>query len=277
MVAKTDREQTDAYLQIDIADGVATMRLNRPDVLNAINIAMLNALRDALYDFRRRPDVRALVITGNGRAFCSGIDLADPLMNIDVPLDERGRRFTTMMDESVNLLMRDLYAFNKPKVAAVNGLAVGGGCGLAFVADIVLAARSSYFLQPFTPKLGIVPDMGVTWFLPNLLGRARALGLTMLGEKLTAEQAAEWGVIWRSVDDEALAGEAAAIAKRLSEGPADAYALLPGIMDKAFENNFSAQLDLERDVQARLVQTHDAVEAVTAFREKRPARFRGHG
>lgn len=277
MVAKTGREQTDTYLQIDIADGVATMRLNRPDVLNAINIAMLNALRDALYDFRRRPDVRALVITGNGRAFCSGIDLADPLMNIDVPLDERGRRFTTMMDESVNLLMRDLYAFNKPKVAAVNGLAVGGGCGLAFVADIVLAARSSYFLQPFTPRLGIVPDMGVTWFLPNLLGRARALGLTMLGEKLTAEQAAEWGVIWRSVDDEALAGEAGAIAKRLSEGPADAYALLPGIMDKAFENNFSAQLDLERDVQARLVQTYDAVEAVTAFREKRPARFRGHG
>ena len=142
MVAKTGREQTDTHLQIDIADGVATMRLNRPDVLNAINIAMLNALRDALYDFRRRPDVRALVITGNGRAFCSGIDLADPLMNIDVPLDERGRRFTTMMDESVNLLMRDLYAFNKPKVAAVNGLAVGGGCGLAFVAEIVLAARS---------------------------------------------------------------------------------------------------------------------------------------
>lgn len=273
MTGRTDREPTDTSVQIDIADGIATLRLNRPDVLNAINVSMLHALRDALYDFRRRPDVRALVITGTGRAFCSGIDLSDPLMNLDVPLDERGRKFTVMMDQSVNLLMRDLYAFNKPKLAAVNGLAVGGGCGLALVADIVLAARSSYFLQPFTPKLGIVPDMGVTWFLPNLLGRARALGLTMLGEKLTAEQAAEWGVIWRCVEDEALASEATAMAKRLSEGPAEAHALLPGIMDKAFENNFSAQLDLERDVQARLVQTRDAVEAVTAFREKRPAKF----
>lgn len=264
-------------LHITIDKGVATVRLDRPDVLNAVNIAMLKEFREALYEFRRRSDVGALLITGSGRAFCSGIDLGDPLMNLDVSLEERGRKFSIMMDESVNLLMRDLYAFNKPKVAAVNGLAVGGGCGLAFVADIVLAARSAYFLQPFTPKLGIVPDMGVTWFLPNLIGRARALGLTMLGDKLTAEQAAEWGVIWRCVDDNALIHEATTIAERLCEGPADAYALLPGIMDKAFQNNFSAQLDLERDVQARLVQTRDAVEAVTAFREKRPAKFGGRG
>jgi 2-(1,2-epoxy-1,2-dihydrophenyl)acetyl-CoA isomerase len=260
-------------LHIEIDDGIATVTLDRPDVLNAVNIAMLTEFREALYDFRRRPDVRALLITGRGRAFCSGIDLGDPLMNLDVSLDERGRKFSIMMDEHVNQLMRDLYAFNKPKVAAVNGLAVGGGCGFAFVADIVLAARSAYFLQPFTPKLGIVPDMGVTWFLPNQIGRARAFGLTMLGDKLTAEQAAEWGLIWRCVDDKIVMSEARAIAKRLSEGPADAYALLPGIMDKAFENNFSAQLDLERDVQARLVQTPDAVEAVAAFREKRPAKF----
>lgn len=262
-------------LDTEVRDGIATITINRPDVLNAVNIVMIQEFRSALYDYRKRSDVRALVLTANGRAFCSGIDLGDPLMNMDVPLDERGRKFTVMMDEHVNLLMRDLYAFNKPKIAAVNGLAVGGGCGLALVADIVLAARSAYFLQPFTPKLGIVPDMGVTWFLPNLVGRARALGLTMLGDKLTAEQAEAWGIVWKCVDDDALLGEAMTIAQRLSQGPADAYGQLPGIMDKALQNDFSAQLDLERDVQARLVQTRDAVEAVNAFREKRPARFGG--
>jgi 2-(1,2-epoxy-1,2-dihydrophenyl)acetyl-CoA isomerase len=262
-------------LEISTNNGIGIIRLNRPNVLNAVNVAMLNEFRTALYDLRRSPDVRVLVLTGNGRAFCAGIDLSDPAMDVEGPAEERGRKFALFMDESVNLLMRDLYAFDKPKIAAVNGVAVGGGCGFALITDIVLAAKSAFFLHPFTPKLARVPDMGMTWLLPNLAGRARALALTMLGDQLSAEQAAVWGMIWRCVDDERLMPETMKIAKQLSEGPAEVYALLPRIMDKAFQNDFSTQLDLERDVQSRLVQTRDAVEAVMAFREKRVAKFGG--
>ncbi|MFG1265866.1 enoyl-CoA hydratase-related protein [Xanthobacter aminoxidans] len=256
-----------------VEDGVARITLNRPHVLNAVNLQMIVQLRAVLSELRHNPDARVLLLTGSGRAFCAGIDLGAPFMQEEEGQADPSRRFRALMDDAINGLMRDLYAFDRPKIAAVNGAAVGGGCGLALVCDMVLAARSSYFLFPFAPRLARVPDMGMTWFLPRLLGRSRALGLAMLGDRLPAAQAEQWGLVWKCVEDEALQGEATALAHRLREGPPRAFAEQTRILDAAPFNSFGDQLDLERDVQAALVCTPNAMEAVRAFREKRPAYF----
>lgn len=256
-----------------VEDGVARVTLNRPHVLNAVNLEMIAQLREALRQLRQDPGARVLLLTGKGRAFCAGIDLSAGFMEERDGEADPGGRFRAVMDDAVNALMRDLYAFDRPKIAAINGAAVGGGCGLALVCDIVLAARSSYFLFPFAPRLARVPDMGMTWFLPRLLGRSRALGLAMLGERFPAAQAEQWGLVWKCVADEALQDEATALAHRLRGGPLRAFAEQTRILDAASLNSFSDQLDLERDVQAALVCKPDAIEAVTAFREKRPASF----
>jgi 2-(1,2-epoxy-1,2-dihydrophenyl)acetyl-CoA isomerase len=266
---------TEPTVLLDVDDGVARLTLNRPAVLNAIDGEMLAALRDAVAGLSKRADVRVLVITGNGRAFCAGADLRDDMMNLEAPPQERGRRLATAFDNGLNALMRELHAFNRPKIAAVNGAAVGGGAGLALVADVTLAARSAYFAAPFTLQLGLVPDMGASWQLARRLGRTRALGFALLGERLPAETAAEWGLIWRCLPDDALMPAALDIARRLRAGPPAALAALSGCIDAAMANGFSEQLDVERDLQASLVETEDFAEGVRAFREKRPARFNG--
>src|SRR5260221_426801 len=185
---------TDSPVDLVVENGVATLTLNRPDVLNALSIGTIRALRDALAAVRANPNARALVLTGCGRGFCTGADLNDPVIALDGPLDERADKLARLMAADINPLMAELQALPLPKVAAVNGPAVGAGIGLALAADIVLAAESAYFLQVFTPRLGLVPDMGVTWHLPRLVGRARALAASLLGERISAETAADWGL-----------------------------------------------------------------------------------
>jgi 2-(1,2-epoxy-1,2-dihydrophenyl)acetyl-CoA isomerase len=254
---------------------VVVLRLNRPEVLNALSTPLVKEFRDCLSVLRRDDSVRTLVITGAGRAFCAGADLRDPMMSQDVPRERRSRSFTAVMDHQMNAMLRELYAFDRPKIAAVNGVAAGGGVGLALAADIVIAARSAYFVQVFAPQLGLVPDLGCTWHLPRLIGRARAIGLSMLGDRLNAETAADWGLIWKAVEDADLMSETMEIAQRLGTGPTAALALVTRCVDAGVNNDFGTQLDLERDVQARLVGTADFEEALVAFSEKRPPKFTG--
>jgi 2-(1,2-epoxy-1,2-dihydrophenyl)acetyl-CoA isomerase len=265
------------YTTLDVSrDGaVAVVKLNRPDVLNALSSELVREFRACLLDLRGDTNVRAIVLTGAGRGFCAGADLRDPMMSRDVPRERRSASFTATMDHQMNAMLREFYAFDRPKIAAVNGLAAGGGVGLALSADIVVAARSAYFAQVFTPQLGLVPDLGCTWHLPRLLGRARAIGLAMLGERLPADKAAEWGLIWQAVDDDTLMTHSMEMAQRFAAGPTRALGLVAQCLDAGVANDFGSQLDLERDVQAKLVGTSDFEEALAAFAERRPPRFTG--
>lgn len=270
---------TGTYSTITVADmphkdagSIRMVTLNRPDVLNAMNPAMMDDLRAVAEATACAPEVRALVITGAGRGFCAGADLSQPTMSQG---ERRGAAVGTSMDTVFHPAMRALYELPVPKIAAVNGVAAGGGVGLALMADIVVAARSSTFVLVFGPKLGLVPDLGCTWQLPRLVGRARARGLALLGDKLRAEEAERWGLIWKCVDDTALMGEALALAGRLAEGPTQAFARIGRLMDEAPDNEFSVHLDRERDNQKLLADTDDFAEGVAAFLGKRPAKFKG--
>lgn len=255
--------------------GVATLALNRPEVLNALNGELIQTLLAAVAQIKAAPEARVLLLTGRGRGFCAGADLRDPMMGVGLPAAERGQRFLASTDTGVHALSRALAGLGKPRVCAVNGAAVGGGAALALLADIVVAGKSAYFQQPFTAQLGLVPDMGGSWQMMQRLGPARAIATAMLGERISAEQAAEWGLIWKCVEDSELAATAQSVAQRLAEGAPQALARLPDVMWAALQNNLGVQLDLERDTQAELVQTDDFMEAVDAFREKRKPHFKG--
>ncbi len=249
---------------------VATLTINRPQVMNAVAGSTIRALRAALDELRSNGDLRALVVTGAGRAFCTGADLSDPEISLDGELAGRPARLASLMSAEINPLIAELHGFPRPTVAAVNGPAVGGGIGIALACDVVIASEDAYFLQVFTPRLGLVPDMGVTWHLERLVGRARARGLAMLGDRLPARQAAEWGLIWKSVPAADFAAEVASTARRLADSPPLAQQAVRNLLDAAPVNDLQAQLERERDTQCSLVGTADAQEAVTAFREKRP-------
>ncbi len=255
------------------ADGTALLTLDRPAVLNSLNQQLIADLRAALAEVAGDEGTRVVILTGAGRAFCAGADLSadaerDPDMSI-------GQAIHRSMDRSFNPLVRELNALPKPVVAAVNGVAAGGGVGLALAADIVVAARSAQFIQVFGPQLGLVPDMGCTYFLVRILGRARARGLALLGDRLTAQQAEEWGVIWRCVADDLLMDEARMIARRLAAGPAQCFGYIKRALDAAELNTLSAQLDVERDFQRILGDTEDFKEGVVAFLSKRRPQFKG--
>ena len=250
-----------------VADGVATLTLNRPDKLNALNDQLHVDMADALGQVETDPAIRALIITGAGRGFCSGADLSDRL----------GRQGGTndALDRHYHPRLRRLRNLKKPVVAAVNGPAAGAGMSLALACDIVIAAQSATFLQAFA-RIALVPDAGSTFFLPRLIGTARAKGLTLLAQPLGAAQAEAWGLIWKAVPDDQLMAEATSLAQRLAQGPTFALGLTKTAIDASLQNDLDTQLALERDFQREASESQDFREGVTAFLEKRPARFKGN-
>ena len=257
----------------EVADGVATITLNRPQVLNSLNGTLFAELGRAFSAAGGDPDVRAILVTGAGRAFCAGADLAQSGGG-DGPKDP-GDRTAEGMHATINPLVARIATIPKPVIAAVNGVTAGGGVGLALSADIVIAARSATFIQVFGPNLGIVPDMGCTWYLPRLVGRARALGLALTGDRLPAETAAEWGLIWKAVDDADLMTEAKALAARLAAGPTTGFGLIKKAIEASETNGLVEQLHLEAEAQRIAFRTHDTKEGVRAFLEKRKPVFTG--
>ncbi len=251
---------------------VATITLNRPKSLNSLNKTLIDALRAALKETRLDDGVRAIILTGAGRGFCAGADLANAGFDDGVKRSV-GEGVSRSMEIAYNPLVRDLHHFPKPVVTAVNGTAAGGGVGLALSGDIVLAARSASFVQVFGPRLGLVPDMGCTWYLPNLVGRARARALALLGDKLPAEMAAQWGLIFAVHDDDKLMDEAKMMADRLARGPRRATQRIKQALDAAPYATLDQQLELERRFQHELGDLPDFVEGVTAFLQKRDPKF----
>jgi len=255
---------------VSFDSGVLQVTLNRPEKLNALNPEMHKLLRQALERAAEEREVRAVLLSGAGRGFCAGQDLSERDVSPGAaPID-----LSVSLGSYYNPLVRRLRELPKPVVCAVNGVAAGAGANLALACDIVLAGRSAFFIQSFS-RIGLVPDAGGTWILPRLVGKARAMALALLGEKLSAEQAAEWGLIWKVVDDEALLSQGMELAKQLAEGPTRGYGLIKKAMHASSGNSLDAQLDLERDLQREAGYSEDYREGVTAFKEKRPPRFKG--
>ena len=250
-------------------DGIARLTLNRPDRLNSFTAAMHAEVRDAL-DRLVADDARVLVLTGAGRGFCAGQDLSDRAVAPDGAAVDLG----ASIEENYAPLVLRLRALPMPVVAAVNGVAAGAGANLALGCDLVIAARSASFIQSFA-KLGLVPDCGGTWILPRLAGNARALGLALLGDKLTAEQAASWGLIWQCVDDADLPAVVQSLAERLALAPTRGLAATKSAIYGAWEHDLETQLRVERDQQRSLGYSKDYAEGVAAFTAKRAPRFTG--
>lgn len=253
-----------------IADGIATVTLCDPATMNALSIPLQRELRAALAIVSKDAGVRALVLTSCERAFCSGADFGSMHGGGDETL---GQQVGRMMRELANPIVLDLQRLPMPVVAAVNGAAAGAGVSLALAADLVVAARSAYFLLTFLPRLGLVPDLGATWMLPRLVGRARAMGMALLGERLSAEQAVDWGLIWTCVDDDRLLAEAGTLAQRLAAMPRHAVLEARQAFAAAAGNSLEEQLEYEAQRQQALADTPAFQEGVRAFLEKRQSRF----
>ena len=265
---------THETLDFELENGLASITLNRPDVLNSMNEIMLRELLDVTEHLSSDASVRAVLLTGTGRGFCAGADLAEAVA-AGGTRDDRGRRAKDAMVRYYNPIALNLSRMPKPVVCAVNGIAAGGGVGLALSCDVVFAAQSAAFVQVFVPQLGIIPDVGSTWFLPRLLGNARAMGLMLSGEKLSAQRAEQWGLIWKCCEDEKLMTEAAGFAQKLAQGPTQGIASTKQALQSAAHNNLEAQLQLEADVQRWCCASEDAQEGFHAFVEKRQPHFKG--
>jgi 2-(1,2-epoxy-1,2-dihydrophenyl)acetyl-CoA isomerase len=254
---------------VERSGGITRLTLNRPDKLNSFNRDLGEALGAAITAAERDPQCRVVVLTGAGRGFCAGQELSDEVYRKDGPQPDLG-----VILDRLNPVILAMRRLPKPIIGAVNGVAAGAGASLALATDIIIARRSATFLQAFA-RLGLVPDCGSTWFLPRLIGEARARAHAMLAEPIKADQAEAWGMIWKAVDDDKFEAEVMALSERLAS--AATYGL--GLQKQAFfaqaSNDLAAQLDLEKVLQQKATASGDYIEGVTAFQEKRPAKFGG--
>ncbi len=259
----------DAPILLERRAGYSVITLNRPQRLNAFTDAMHRLLAQVLAEAEEDETCRALLLTGSGRGFCAGQDLND---RVAKPGEQAA--LGNSLEIYYNPLVRRLRELPFPVVAAVNGVAAGAGANIALACDIVLAARSAKFVQAFA-KIGLVPDCGGTWFLPRLIGSARARALALTGEPLPAEKAEAWGLIWKAVDDGALMAEAHALCTHFASAPTVGLALAKRALDQSWSNDLETQLDLERDLQREASLTPDYAEGVRAFLQKRAPVFTG--
>lgn len=248
-----------------VTDGVAAITLNRPEKMNSLNRRMREELLDALD--RAPGEARALLLTGTGRGFCAGQDLGDAKNFGDLDLE------ATLREEYEPLLAR-ITDCPVPTLCAVNGAAAGAGANLALAADVVIAARSAVFIEAFA-RIGLIPDAGGTYWLPRLVGHARAMGMCLFTDPIEAERAAHWGLIWEMAEDDALEGRAHELARRLAEGPTLAYRLMKRALRASPSNDLAAQLALEAQLQGEAGRSRDFMEGVMAFLEKRAPRYEG--
>jgi len=256
---------------------VAVVTLNRPEALNSFTRQMHTELWAALDKAEANATIRALVITGAGRAFCAGADLAEFDFAPGPNIEDLMRRADPgpVIEQLFNPTARRLQSLRMPTIAAVNGVAAGAGASVVMSCDIAIAAPTASFIQAFS-KIGLIPDAGGSWFLPQRLGFARAMGLAMTGDKLTAAQAKEWGMIWDVVGDgEDCVAAAIAFAQRMAVMPTKALVTTRHLLRDAHKHDLNEQLNLERDMQSQLGHTLDYIEGVTAFKEKRAAVFKG--
>jgi len=258
------------HIIVERRDGVMLLTLNRPEVLNSFNAKMAEDVQRALREAADDPAVRAVLITGTGRAFSSGQDLTEVLPQDGRPSPDLG----DIVRRQYNPIIHAIRTMEKPVICAVNGVAAGAGANLAFACDIVVAAEEAVFIQSFA-KIGLIPDSGGTFILPRIVGLQRAAALTMLGEKLTADMAKQWGLVYDVVPHTVLASTSFEIAKRLACLPTRGFGLTKRGFNAAFGNDLDTQLALEEELQGEAGRTADYQEGVRAFIEKRPPRFRG--
>ncbi|MBL6642723.1 MAG: enoyl-CoA hydratase/isomerase family protein [PS1 clade bacterium] len=253
--------------------GVLTLRMNRPDVLNSLNSEIVFALIDAFNNAAEDDNVRAIVLTGNGRGFCAGADLAGGNWPSEDGMTP-GDITANSMEIGFNPLVRAVVDSPKPVITAINGVAAGGGVGLALSSDLVLAAESAKFRLVFAPQLGIIPDVGASWLVPNLVGRARANGLALLGDDLSAEKAQEWGMVWEVHPDDQLVAKAQEYAARMAQGSITGIKATVRAHDRAMLQSIHDQLDFEKEEQRHYTNQPVFFEGVRAFIEKRKPNFR---
>lgn len=253
-----------------LENGVFTITLNRPDRLNSFNDEMHHQLSDAIKIAERDDTVRCLVITGAGRGFCAGQDLNDRNVSVGAEAPDLGYSVETFY----NPLIRRLTRLPKPIICAVNGVAAGAGAAIALAGDIVIAAKNASFIQSFC-RLGLIPDSGGSWFLPHLAGHARAMGMALLGDKISAEQALQWGMIWQVTENEDLSATVNKLAQHLATQPTYGLGLIKKAIYSAATNTLDQQLDLERDLQRLGGRSEDYREGVDAFLNKREPKFKG--
>jgi 2-(1,2-epoxy-1,2-dihydrophenyl)acetyl-CoA isomerase len=254
------------YIDCTIQNGVGKIILNRPDVLNSFNMEMAVEMQNTLDSFAINKEVRAILLTGAGRAFSAGQDLAAAIAP--------GADIKVIVEQQYNPIIKKIRHLEKPVVCAVNGVAAGAGANIAFACDIVLSAASATYIQAFT-KIGLIPDSAGTFFIPRLIGMQRATALMMLGDKITAEQALQYGLIYKVVADDQLMAEAEKLALQMAQMPTKALGFTKRLINASFDNTLDQQLTMEGEMQAAAAKTYDNQEGVKAFLEKRKPIFKG--